>query len=96
LELWYGVAHGEQRERNAERLRVFLTGDIDVIDFGESDAPSAGELRRALEATGPPIGAYDVLIAAQALRTGATLVTANVGKFARVGGLVSEDWTAAT
>ncbi len=36
---------------------------------------------------------YDLLIAAQALRTGATLATANVSEFARVPGLVWEDWT---
>jgi predicted nucleic acid-binding protein len=33
-------------------------------------------------------------MAAQALRTGATLVTANVAEFARVHGLAWEDWTA--
>jgi len=37
---------------------------------------------------------HDLLIAAQALRTGTTLVTANVSQFARVRGLVWQDWTA--
>ena len=55
----------------------------------------AGQLRRALEAAGAPIGPYDLLIAAQALRTGATLVTAKVAEFARIRGLAWEDWTAA-
>jgi predicted nucleic acid-binding protein len=35
----------------------------------------------------------ELLIAAQALRAGVTLVTANVAEFARVTGLVWEDWT---
>jgi PIN domain len=54
---------------------------------------TAGDLRATLEAAGTPIGPYDLLIAAQALRTGATLVTANVSEFARVRGLVWQDWT---
>jgi predicted nucleic acid-binding protein len=33
------------------------------------------------------------VIAAQALRVGATLVTANVAAFGRVKGLVQQDWT---
>jgi predicted nucleic acid-binding protein len=36
-----------------------------------------------------------LLIAAQALRAGAILVTANVAEFARVDGLVWQDWTVA-
>lgn len=95
FELWYGVARSQHREKNTERLRVFLSGDVATIPLEEQDAPIAGQLRRALEAAGAPIGPYDLLIAAQALRTGATLVTANVAEFARVRGLAWEDWTAA-
>ena len=93
-ELWYGVARSGRRRENAERLRVFLSGNIDVVPFSEEDAAAAGELRAALEAAGTPIGPYDVLIAGQALRSGATLVTANVSEFARVQGLAWQDWTA--
>jgi tRNA(fMet)-specific endonuclease VapC len=92
-ELWYGVARSGRRRENAERLRVFLSGDIDVIPFGEEDARAAGELRAALEIVGTPIGPYDVLIAGHALQSGATLVTANVAEFARVQGLAWQDWT---
>ena len=94
-ELWYGVARSERRNENAERLRVFLSGDINIIPFDEEDAAAASDLRAALEAAGTPIGPYDLLIAAQALRGGTTLVTANVSEFARVRGLLWQDWTAA-
>jgi predicted nucleic acid-binding protein len=57
-------------------------------------AVAAGDLRTTLETAGKPLGPYDRLIAADALRTGATLVTANVSEFARVRGLVCQDWTA--
>jgi len=93
-ELWYGVARSERRRENAERLRVFLSGNIDIVPFDEEDAVAAGDLRAALEGGGTPIGPYDVLIAAQALRTRATLVTANVSEFARVRDLLWQDWTA--
>jgi tRNA(fMet)-specific endonuclease VapC len=93
-ELWYGVARSQRRRENAERLRVFLSGNIDIVPFGEEDALAAGDLRATLETAGTPIGPYDLLIAAQALRIRTTLVTANVSEFARVRGLSWQDWTA--
>jgi tRNA(fMet)-specific endonuclease VapC len=93
-ELWYGVARSARRRENAERLRVFLSGGIEVSGFDEEDAKTAGDLGATLETAGTPIGPYDLLIAAQALRTGATLVTANVAEFTRVPGLQWQDWSA--
>lgn len=94
-ELRYGAARSAQPEKNAERLRVFLAGPIDAVDFGEEDAAIAGTLRASLEAAGTPIGPYDLLIAAQALRASATLITANSSEFARVARLALENWCAA-
>lgn len=91
-ELWYGVARSARRRENAERLRVFLSGGIAVSAFAEEDAVTAGDLRAVLEAAGTPIGPYDLLIAAQALRSGATLVTTNASEFARVPSLRWQDW----
>ena len=63
--------------------------------FESQDAEEAGDIRAALERTGKPIGPYDLLIAAQARRRGATLITANEREFARVPGLKTADWAAA-
>ena len=93
-ELWYGVSRSERRRENAERLHVFLSGRIEIAPFEAGDAAVAGDLRAALEKVGTPIGPYDLLIAAQALRNKATLVTSNVGEFARVPGLAWQDWAA--
>jgi tRNA(fMet)-specific endonuclease VapC len=93
-ELWYGVACSERRRENTERLRVFLSGNVTVLPFDDEDAATAGDLRATLERAGTPIGPYDLLIAAQASRSGATLITANVSEFARVRGLVWQDWSA--
>ncbi len=95
FELWYGVARSQHRAQNAERLRTFLAGNISVFAFAEEDAAIAGDLRAELDKAGMPIGPYDLLIAAQALRAGTTLVTANVTEFRRVRGLVWQDWTQA-
>lgn len=53
-----------------------------------------GEIRHALERSGTPIGANDLLIAAHALALGLTLVTANETEFRRVPGLHIENWLA--
>lgn len=52
-----------------------------------------GSIRAALERMGRLIGPNDLLIAAHAIAAGAVMVTANVGEFGRVPGLVVEDWT---
>jgi tRNA(fMet)-specific endonuclease VapC len=93
FELWYGVAKSSQVPENTERLRVLLSGDLDLLDFDDEDARTAGQVRAALEKAGTPIGAYDLLIAGQALRRALSVVTANTSEFSRVTGLSWQDWT---
>lgn len=92
FELWYGVEKSEQKEANTNRLQTFLAGPITLISFEEEDAKAAGTIRSTLEKVGRPIGAYDLLISAQAARHKMTLITANSKEFSRVKGLVWEDW----
>ena len=93
FELWYGAARSSQVADNTERLRLLLSGDFDLLDFDDEDARTAGQVRAALEKAGTPIGAYDLLIAGQALRRSLTVVTASTSEFSRVTGLSWEDWT---
>ena len=93
FELWYGVEKSGRVRENTERLRVLLSGDLDLLDFDDEDARTAGRVRAALEKIGTPIGAYDLLIAGQALRRGLTVITANTSEFSRVTDLNWEDWT---
>jgi tRNA(fMet)-specific endonuclease VapC len=95
FELWYGVDKSSKQEFNRKRLEKFLAGPILVLPFEDADARVAGSVRAALEAIGRPIGAYDLLMAAQALRHQLTLVTANVSEFSRVKGLAWQDWAKA-
>ena len=92
FELWYGVAKSAKQDFNRKRLETFLAGPILMLPFEDADARVAGTARAALEAVGKPIGAYDLLMAGQALRHQLTLVTANVSEFSRVKGLHWQDW----
>jgi tRNA(fMet)-specific endonuclease VapC len=92
FELWYGAAESARRQANVQRLESFFAGPLELLPFEDEDARAAAEIRAALEARGAPIGAYDVLIAGQARRHGAILVTANTSEFGRVHGLRWEDW----
>lgn len=94
FELWYGVAKSQRKESNTQRLDSFVAGPLEWTFFDDEDAREAGTVRAELEVAGKPIGAYDVLLAGQARRRGATLVTSNVGEFDRVAGLKWEDWAA--
>ncbi len=91
-ELWYGVFKSAREEFNSERLRLFLSGPIAVASFEDEDARSAGRIRASLESGGKPIGAYDILLAGQAINRQMTLVTANISEFSRVKALSWEDW----
>jgi len=92
FELWYGVGKSSRPEANARRLPAFFAGPITVLPFDDEDARAAGTLRAQLETVGRPIGAYDLLIAGQALRRNLILVTADVSDFRRVEGLVWQNW----
>jgi tRNA(fMet)-specific endonuclease VapC len=93
-ELWYGAAKSARVAENVERIEQFLSAEIVILPFDAEDAREAGFIRAHLKPLGIPIGNYDVLIAAQARRRGLTLITANVGEFARVPGLIVVNWTA--
>ena len=89
-ELRYGCAKSGS-SRLLEALEDLL-GEINILPF---DVPADGEyggIRAELEASGKLIGSNDLLIAAHACATGATIVTANTGEFKRIRGLKVENW----
>ncbi len=89
-ELRYGAAKkGSLRLSN--QLEAVL-GALEVLPFETPADAAYGLLRARLEQAGRPIGANDMLIAAQALSLGHTIVTDNEKEFARVEGLSYENW----
>jgi tRNA(fMet)-specific endonuclease VapC len=94
-ELMYGAAASERRLANEEKIALFVAGgDFSLLPFEEADAREAADIRANLRRAGASIGPYDVFIAAQARRWGATLVTSNGREFERVPGLMVADWAA--
>ena len=93
FELRYGYAKSERRPQAEAMLAMLLDQGIAILAFGEEDAAHAGDIRADLERAGSPIGAYDILIAAQARSRNATLATANTREFSRVRDLAIVDWT---
>ena len=91
-ELLYGAAKSPKPDVSRDRVSMTLAGLSGVVDFTAEDATIAGRIRAYLAEQGTPIGSYEVLIAAQALRMEATLVTNIRREFVRVPGLEVRDW----
>ena len=69
-----------------------LVRQVETIAFDLEASDHAARIRLELESAGLPISTADLLIAATARRHGCTLVTHNTREFARVPGLLVEDW----
>ena len=91
-ELRYGADKSQDPPKNHAVLNAFLA-PLEIVEFDARAADRYGRVRTDLERLGLPIGPLDTLIAAHALSLGLTVVTNNVGEFARVSGLIVEDWT---
>lgn len=89
-ELRYGAA-----KKGSARLAAQVAAVLGALDVLPLDAPADAmyaTIRADLERAGQLIGGNDLLIAAQALALGHTLVTDNTREFARVAGLAHENW----
>jgi tRNA(fMet)-specific endonuclease VapC len=92
FEFRFGAERSRRRTLQLSALERFLNS-AESIDFDHQDATAAALLKAELAARGTPIGAYDLLIAAQAKARGLTIVTGNVREFSRVEGVAVEDWS---
>jgi tRNA(fMet)-specific endonuclease VapC len=92
-ELEYGASKSQRRESNRKVTNQFLSS-FEIIPFEAADAEIFGIIRADLERRGEIIGAYDMMLAAQALSRGLVFVTNNTAEFERVNGLRLENWAA--
>ena len=91
FELYAGTllsAHPEREQAKVERFLEQLT----VIAFDRVAAQHAASIRIELQRNGSTIGAYDLLIAAEARRSGFILVSSNNREFGRIPNLRLESW----
>ena len=89
-ELRYGAT-----KKGSPRLSAQLGAVLSALEVLPFEAPADaayGLLRTRLEQAGRPIGANDLLIAAQALSLGYTVITDNEKEFAHVEDLRRENW----
>ena len=90
-ELRFGLA----RRPDAKNLRIaveeFLLR-VDILPWDSAAARHYADIRAEIEDAGTPMGNMDLMIAAQALSAGATLVTSD-RSFHRIKRLKIEDWT---
>ena len=89
-ELRYGAVKRASPRLSAQLEAVL--GALDVLAFEWPADTVYGELRARLEQTGNPIGANDLLIAAQALALRHAVVTDNEREFSRIEDLSVENW----
>jgi tRNA(fMet)-specific endonuclease VapC len=94
-ELEYGAAKRPDLLVLTERVRGLRSIVGNEANYTCADASFYGFVRAYLARLKPnaqPIGPYDLMLAAQALRLGATIITNNTSEFVRIPGLVVENW----
>jgi tRNA(fMet)-specific endonuclease VapC len=89
-ELRFG-AERKKSQKLRRAIRTFIK-DVTVVGFDEGAAERFAEVAAGLAGGGTPIGAFDTLVAAQALSLGFIVVTNNTRHFGRVAGLKVEKW----
>nr|WP_256473509.1 type II toxin-antitoxin system VapC family toxin [Neisseria sp. HSC-16F19] len=89
FELAFGAYNSRKVAQNVQTLEQL---PFEILPFNQQDAYQAGQIRAELKRRGTPIGAYDVLLAGQAVAQELVLITHNTQEFARVAGLRFEDW----
>jgi tRNA(fMet)-specific endonuclease VapC len=93
-ELEYGACRSGQYSAEIAAVHKILA-PFEVLDYHALDCPPRyGGIRHDLEVRGVTIGGMDLLIAAQGVALGATVVTNSVSHFSRVTGLQVVNWSA--
>ncbi len=98
-ELRYAADKKRAAKKGSPRLSSQLDavlGALEILPFETPADASYGLLRTRLEQAGTPIGANDLLIAAQTLALGYIIVTDNEREFSRVKGLRLQNWLRST
>ena len=92
------IAFGIERLPRSKRRRVLqsrfdlICTEIPRAEWTDAVSQAYGRIKAALERRGTRIEDFDAAIAAHALASDATLVTANLAHMARVPNLQIEDW----
>jgi tRNA(fMet)-specific endonuclease VapC len=94
-EVAFGLARlprSKRRDRLEEAWRA-ISAEIPRLPWTDDVSEAFGRIKAALERSGRPLDDFDVVIAAHAVATGASLVTFNNRHMERVPTLSLEDWS---
>lgn len=90
-ELVYGAEHSERRSQNL--ARIHRTAEIyPILPATRAIMDSFGRLKAELQSSGTTLDDFDLLVGTTALVHGLTVVTNNARQFARIPGLVTQNW----
>lgn len=92
MEIEFGLALNIARASILKAKWDQFCSMIHILPFKNEDAIIAATIRAKLQKAGRPIGYYDVLIAATAIRHQLICVTNNVREFDRIVDLKLENW----
>lgn len=92
MEIHYGLELNKLRAKKIKHIIQEFLSCIHHIQFNQSDAFCAANIRSFLHARGTPIGVYDILLAGTAIANDMIFVTANIKEFIRVPKLHLENW----
>lgn len=89
FELFHGVFRLRLKDQRSHQDKVvaLLQSLYDIISFSSKEAEIAGQIQAKLATSGTLIEDIDVLIAATAISSNATLITGNLKHFSRIPGL---------
>lgn len=94
-EIAYGIQRLPSSKRKAALQERFdlVRSELARSNWSDEVSERFGDIKAMLERKGQRIEDFDAAIAAHALATGATLVTANLDHMTRIPGLTVEDWS---
>jgi tRNA(fMet)-specific endonuclease VapC len=93
-EIRFGIERLPRSKRQTGLQSRFdlIASQLPRAEWTDAVSQTYGRIRATLERRGARIEDFDAAIAAHALASGATLVTANLSHMSRVPGLRVEDW----
>ncbi|MGP3221100.1 type II toxin-antitoxin system VapC family toxin [Serratia bockelmannii] len=91
-EMRFGAIGKKASPRHAQLVDAFCARLDAILPWDRAAVDATTEIKATLAAAGRPIGPNDTAIAGHAIAAGAILVTNNTREFARVPGLILEDW----
>jgi tRNA(fMet)-specific endonuclease VapC len=90
-ELYHGAEKSAKVAQNLQVIEEFAS-HLQVLPYTAKASQQYGAIRSQLEVSGQPIGVNDLHIAAHARSEGLVVVTNNMSEFARIPGLMVENW----